>query len=80
MTIMARTLKLRVRELLDERGWGAMDLIRMPQFEFSPGTAYRLASNDGKGLSLTTLSKLSEGFDVPIDDLFVREEEVVASS
>ena len=80
MTIMARTLKLRVRELLDERGWGAMDLIRMPQFEFSPGTAYRLAANDGKGLTLLTMSKLSEGFDVPIDDLFVREEEVVASS
>ena len=80
MTNMARTLKLRVRELLNERGWGAMDLVRMPQFEFSPGTAYRLAANDGKGLKLKTLSKLSEGFGVPIDDLFVREEEAVASN
>lgn len=74
---MAETrLRLRVSELLKERGWGAMDLIRKPEFEFAPGTAYRLAADNGKGLSLKTLNKLSEGFDVPIDDLFVREDAV----
>lgn len=81
MDIMAETrLRLRVSELLKEREWGAMDLIRNPKFEFSPATAYRLARNDADGVSLNTLNKLSEGFGVSIDDLFEREDGVEEKS
>ncbi len=72
MEIMAGTrLKLRVRELLDERNWGPMDLVRRPEFAFAPGTAYRLAAGKAEAISMDTIERLCEGFGVSIDELFV---------
>ena len=75
MSIMAGTLRLRVPELLKERGWGPMDLIRRPEFSFAPATAYRLARGEGSAFQLETLSKLADGFGVKVEDLFERGEE-----
>jgi DNA-binding Xre family transcriptional regulator len=75
MNIMAGTLRLRVPELLKERGWGPMDLIRRPKFSFAPATAYRLARGEGSGYKMETLARLADGFDVSIEDLFERQDE-----
>jgi len=68
-------VQLRVSQLLEKRGWGPMDLIRRPEFSFSPATAYRLARNDADGISFDVLEKLCRGFQVELVDIIVRAEE-----
>jgi transcriptional regulator with XRE-family HTH domain len=75
MNNMAGTLRLRVPELLKERGWGPMDLIRRSEFSFAPSTAYRLARGEGSGYKMETLAKLADGFGVSIEELFERQED-----
>ena len=71
MLIMGGTrIKLRVPELLEERGWGPMDLVRRPEFSFAPATAYRLARGEAESVNLDTLERLSAGFQVPVAELF----------
>ncbi len=65
------TLTIRVRELLEEREWGPMDLVRRPEFAFAQGTAYRLARNEAEALSFNTIERLLDGFGVPIEELLV---------
>ena len=67
---------LRVPELLEERGMTALDLIQRPEFLLPPATAYRLARKDERvrSLSLDILEKLSRGFGVAVDELWVWEE------
>jgi len=74
MDAMAGTLRLRVPELLKERGWGPMDLVRRPEFQFAPSTAYRLARGEADRIGMETLDKLSKGFSVRIDQLFEQED------
>lgn len=75
MDIMAgMRIRLRVPELLRERGWGPMDLVR--KLEFAPATAYRLARGEAEAVSMDTLNRLCDGFGVTLDELLVREEEV----
>jgi hypothetical protein len=67
---------LRVPELLEERGWAALDLIQRPEFLLPPATAYRLARKDEhvRSLSLDILEKLSRGFGVAVDELWIWED------
>ena len=64
-------IRLRVPELMEEKGWGPMDLVR--KLEFAPATAYRLARGEANSVSMETLNRLCEGFGVSIDELLVRE-------
>lgn len=68
--------RLRVPELLEKKGWTAIDLIQRPEFLIPPATAYRLARKDEKvrSLSLELIEKLAHGFNVDADDLWVWEE------
>lgn len=76
MEIMAKTrVRLRVSELLKERGWGPMDLVRRPEFAFAPATAYRLARDEGEKISLDVLERLCDGFEVGPDQIVVTVEE-----
>jgi len=75
MAIMAgMRVKLRVPDLLKEREWGPMDLVRRPEFSFAPATAYRLARGEVEAISMDTLERLADGFNVPVAELFVEEE------
>ena len=67
--------RLRVPELLEERGWDALDLVRRPEFLLSPSMAYRLARKDEpvKAISFEILEKLSRGFGVAVEDLWTWE-------
>ena len=76
MDRMAETrVRLRVSQLLAERGWGPMDLIRRPEFSFAPATAYRLARDEADKVSFEVLERLCRGFAVGIDEIVVRVEE-----
>lgn len=77
MQIMAPGTRLRVPELLKEKGWGAMDLVREAARRnrvLSVRTAYRLASGDTKGVEYETIATLKEVFGVNYEDLFADEE------
>ena len=75
METMAETrVKIRVSQLLEERGWGPMDLIRRPEFQFAPATAYRLAEDDATGITFDVLEKLCRGFGVEPGAIFRRVE------
>lgn len=64
----------RVPELLQERGWGAMDLVR--RANMGVGTAYKVAGGD-TDFTIETLAKLCTLFGVPIQEVvtFVADEE-----
>lgn len=68
--------RLRVPELLEERGWTAMELIQRPEFLLPPATAYRLARKDEpvRALGFELLEKLSRGFGIAVEELWVWEE------
>lgn len=64
--------RLRVPELLAQRGLTALDLIQRPEFLIPPATAYRLARRDEqfRALSFEFLEKLSKGLRVKVEDLW----------
>ena len=68
--------KLRVPELLKERGLTVLDLIQRPEFLIPPATAYRLAREDMMmhAVGLDVLERLSRGFRIPVGDLWEWEE------
>lgn len=73
---MPRTRRrLRVPELLKERGMTALDLIQRPEFLIPPATAYRLAKKDSRihAVALDVLERLARGFGVSVEELWVWE-------
>lgn len=72
MTVMAPgTLKIRVPELLEERKWNPMDLVR--RANIATGTAYRLANGDADAITMDVLDRLCEAFGVDVGDIIVRD-------
>ncbi|HLC01963.1 MAG TPA: helix-turn-helix transcriptional regulator [Anaerolineales bacterium] len=77
MAVMAPGTRLRVPELLEKRGWKAMDLVREAarcHRVLSVRTAYRLANGDTKGVEYETIATLKEVFGVSYEELFADEE------
>jgi len=70
--------RLRVPELLQDRKWKPMDLVREAARKghiLAVRTAYRLADGDSKGIEFTTLDILRDVFEVPMEALFADDEE-----
>jgi len=67
------TVKLRVPELLEAKGWTITEFMRNSGLSYP--TAHRLAHHDVTAISLETLDILCEVFGVGIDELIVRLEE-----
>ena len=68
----------RLRELLQDRKWKPMDLVREAARKghiLAVRTAYRLADGDSKGIEFTTLDILRDVFEVPMEALFADDEE-----
>ena len=77
MNVMAPGTRLRVPELLKERGWKAMDLFREAVkrgHTLGLKTAYRLERGESKGIELSTLDILKYVFGVPLEELFSEDE------
>lgn len=73
MILGIRVIRLRVAELLDQRGWTAYRLAK--ETGLSMPVAYRLADPSGEfsRLEAETLEKLCEVFDVQPGELLVWE-------
>jgi hypothetical protein len=69
--------RLRVPDLLEERGLTVLDLVQRPEFLLPPSTAYRLARPDVRihSVGLEILERLSHGFGIPVSDLWVWEDD-----
>jgi len=63
--------KLRVPELLEERGWSASDLMRKSGLSWP--TSQGLASGKEMNITLETINKLCDVFGVGAGDLIVIE-------
>ena len=61
-------IRIRVPELLEERGWTPMELVR--RAGLAMGTAYRLANGEAKGVTFDVLEKLCATFGVDVGELF----------
>ena len=68
MNVMAPGARIRVPELLQERGWGPMVLVR--RFGFAPATAYRLARGEADAVTMDTIERLCSGFEITVAELF----------
>ena len=68
-------IKLRVPELLKERGMNASDLMRESKLAYA--TAYKLSKGRGKGISFDVLSTLCKLFDVEVGEIleYIPDEE-----
>jgi DNA-binding Xre family transcriptional regulator len=67
-------MKLRVRELLAERGITAYELAKRSRGRISESTAYRLAANEWKQLSSSVMDALCDVLDIADPGpLFARE-------
>ena len=78
MNVMATGIRLRVPELLQERGWKPMDLVREAARKghvLAVKTAYRLEKGESQGIEFPTLVVLQDVFAVPLEKLFAREDE-----
>ena len=63
------TIKIMVPELLKDRGWNPMDLVR--RASLAPGTAYRLANGEAGAITLDMLGRLCDVFDIGIGELLI---------
>ena len=63
------TIRIMVPDLLKDRGWNPMDLVR--RAGLAPGTAYRLASGVAGAITLDMLGRLCDVFGIGIDELLV---------
>lgn len=71
MNIMAPgTLVIRVPELLEERGWNPMDLVR--RANLATGTAYRLANGEADAITMEVLGRLCVAFGVDVGEIIAR--------
>ena len=73
MQVMAPGIRIRVPELLNERGWTAMDLVR--KANIATATAYRLANGEADAITLDVLERLCQAFGVDVGELLVKEPE-----
>jgi putative transcriptional regulator len=66
-------IKVKVSELLKERGLNATDLMRKANIAYA--TAYRLSKGEGTAISFDVLDALCEFFQVKVEDIleFVSE-------
>ena len=60
-------IKVKVSELLKERGLNATDLMRKANIAYA--TAYRLSKGQGTAISFDVLNALCEFFNVPIEEI-----------
>lgn len=75
MEVMATGIpKLRVPELLKERGWTASDLMRKSGLSWP--TAQGLASGKSMNVKLETINTLCDTFGIDVDELIVIEPDV----
>ena len=60
-------IKVKVPELLKERGLNATDLMRKANIAYA--TAYRLSKGQGTAISFDVLDALCDFFEVPVEDI-----------
>jgi DNA-binding Xre family transcriptional regulator len=60
-------IKVKVPELLKERGMNATDLMRKANIAYA--TAFRLSKGKGTAISFDVLDALCEFFQVPIEEI-----------
>ena len=66
-------IKVKVPELLKERGLNATDLMRKANIAYA--TAYRLSKGQGTAISFDVLSSLCDFFEVPVEEILEYEAE-----
>jgi DNA-binding Xre family transcriptional regulator len=60
-------IKVKVPELLEERGLNATDLMRKANIAYA--TAYRLSKGQGTAISFEVLDALCDFFEVPVEEV-----------
>ncbi len=60
-------IKVKVPELLEQKGWNATDLMRKANIAY--GTALRLAKGEAEGMSFEVLGSLCDLFNVPVEEI-----------
>jgi putative transcriptional regulator len=60
-------IKVKVGQLLKERGKNATDLMRDARIAYT--TALRLSKGEGNGMSFDVLDRLCAFFNVPVEDI-----------
>jgi DNA-binding Xre family transcriptional regulator len=68
---IAGNVRLRVPELLRERGWNITEFSHRSRLSYP--TAHRLAHGNVSAITLDMIDKLCRVFEVKIEDLIVRE-------
>ena len=66
-------IKVKVSELLKERGLNATDLMRKANIAYA--TAYRLSKGQGTAISFDVLNSLCDFFEVPVENILEYEAE-----
>jgi DNA-binding Xre family transcriptional regulator len=66
-------IKVKVPELMKERGVNATDLMRKANIAYA--TAYRLSKGEGTAISFDVLSALCDFFEVPVEEILEYEAE-----
>ena len=66
-------IKVKVPELMKERGLNATDLMRKANIAYA--TAYRLSKGEGTAISFDVLSSLCDFFEVPVEEILEYEAE-----
>ncbi len=66
-------VRIRVAELLEEKGWTITRLMRESGLSYP--TVHRLAHGDARAINLETIDRLCHALEVSVDELLVREEE-----
>jgi len=69
---MAPGIRLRVPELLKEKGWTITRLMRESNLSYP--TAHRLAHGEASAVNLETIDKLCKAFGVNVEELIVSDE------
>ena len=72
MNVMAPGIRLRVPELLKEKGWTITRLMRESNLSYP--TAHRLAHGEASAVNLETIDKLCKAFGVNVEELIVSDE------
>jgi len=67
-----------VPELLKEKGWTITKFMRESGLSYP--TAHRLAHNNVTAITLKTIKRLCDVFEVTVEELIVREPEVLEST
>ena len=62
-------IKVKVPDLLKERGLNATDLMRKANIAYA--TAYRLSKGQGTAISFDVLNALCKFFEVPVENILV---------